>query len=203
MKIKDTIFYKTVRPICSFLIKVLYRPEVIGLDLIPTTGPIVLAGNHTKWLNPVMLVGICKRQIHFLSKDSLFKGISKPIVKGMGCVPVNRRIHDKNALETAYKYLDKGLCVGIFPEGTINRTSEVIMPFKIGAVKMCNMTGAKLVPFVITGKYRLFRKGLKIEFLEPRSISNNLDEENKELMDIISKKLAKGDRVDGRKYEDI
>jgi 1-acyl-sn-glycerol-3-phosphate acyltransferase len=203
MKIKDTIFYKVVRPIVSLFIKIFYPTEVVGLENIPKTGPIVLAGNHTKWLNPVMLVGITKRQIHFLAKDSLFKGITKPIVKGMGCVPVNRKIHDKEALETAYNYLEKGLCIGIFPEGTINRTSDIIMPFKMGAVKMCHKTNASLVPFVITGKYKMFRKHVKIEFLKPRKISSDLEKENNELMTVISKKLEKGDQVDGRKYENI
>ena len=101
----------------------------------------------------------------------LFHGLTKPIVKGMGCVPVNRKIHDKNALQSAYNYLNNDLCVGIFPEGTINRTDKTIMNFKIGAVKACNKTDTKLVPFVITGKYKLFRKGIKIEFLKPIKIS--------------------------------
>ena len=191
MKEKDTLFYKIVKPIVWFLIKLLYRPQVIGLNNINKEGRILLAGNHTKWLDPVMIVGITKRQVHFLAKEELFHGITKPIVKGMGCVPVNRKIHDKNALQSAYNYLNNDLCIGIFPEGTINRTDKVIMNFKIGAVKACSETNTKLVPFVITGKYRLFRKGIKIEFLKPIKISNDLDKENKRLMKIIEESIIK------------
>ena len=191
MKEKDTVFYKIVKPIVWFLIKVLYRPQVIGLNNIKKEGRILLAGNHTKWLDPVMIVGITNRQVHFLAKEELFHGITKPIVKGMGCVPVNRKIHDKNALQSAYNYLNNDLCIGIFPEGTINRTDKVIMNFKIGAVKACSETNTKLVPFVITGKYRLFRKGIKIEFLKPIKISNDLDKENKRLMKIIEESIIK------------
>jgi len=189
MKIKDTIFYKVVRPLVVFLIKVLYHPQVTGLDNIPKEGRILLAGNHTKWLDPVMLVGVQKRQIHFLAKDELFHGITKFIVKGMGCVPVNRKIHDHNALQGAIDYLNKDLCVGIFPEGTINRTDKTIMNFKIGAVKASHDTNTKLVPFVITGKYKLFRKGIKIEFLKSITISNDLSKENDKLMKLISKRI--------------
>ena len=78
---------------------------------------------------------------------------------------------------------------GIFPEGTINRTEDIILPFKIGAVKACSETNTKLVPFVITGNYKLFRKGIKIEFLEPMIISNDLEKANQELMNKISDKL--------------
>ena len=69
MKIKDTTFYKTVRPLVSVLVKVLYRPTVVGLENIPKEGRILIAGNHTKWLDPVTLVGIVKRPVHFLAKE--------------------------------------------------------------------------------------------------------------------------------------
>lgn len=185
----DTKFYKVVRPFVSFIIKLLFHPKVIGLENIPKTGRVVLAGNHTKWLDPVTLVGIQKRQIHFLAKEELFHGITSFIAKGMGCVPVNRKIHDKNALSSAEEFLNKDLCIGIFPEGTINRTKNIIMPFKIGAVKMSHDTNSKIVPFIITGKYRVFGKSVRIEFLKPISIGEDLSKENDRLMDIVKDKL--------------
>lgn len=186
----DTKFYKVVKPIACFLIKLLFHPKVIGLENIPKTGRIVLAGNHTKFLDPVMLVGVVKRPIHFLAKKELFDGVLCFLVKGMGCVPVNRKIHDKNALSSAIDYLNKDLCVGIFPEGTINRTKDkVILPFKIGAVKMSSETNSEIVPFVITGKYRIIGKSVRLEFLKPIKVSENLDESNEILMNIIENKL--------------
>ena len=191
MKIKDTIFYKIVKPLLVFLIYLLYRPTIIGEENIKKEGPIVLAGNHTKWLDPIMLVAIVKRQVHFLAKIELFKGPISLITKGMGAIPVNRKIHDKNALETAITSLKEGLCIGIFPEGTINRTNNLIMPFKIGAVKMSKETNATLIPFVITGKYKLFRKSIKIEFLKPLKVSDDLEKSNQELMKLVEEKLRK------------
>ena len=128
--------YKILLSILKPIYLLYYRPTIINKENIPKEGRILLAGNHTKWLDPVMLVAVSKRQVHFLAKIELFKGITKPIVKGMGCVPVNRKIHDKGALKSAYEYLENEKCIGIFPEGTINRTDDVIMPFKIGAVKI-------------------------------------------------------------------
>lgn len=186
----DTKFYKIVRPIVAFLVRLLFHPKVIGLENIPKTGSVVLAGNHTKWLDPVILVGYVKRPIHFLAKKELFDGPLSFIVKGMGCVSVNRKIHDKNALSSADNYLNNKLCVGIFPEGTINKTDKVILPFKIGAVKMSYDTNSKIVPFVITGKYRFIGKSVRVEFLKPISINDDLDKENNRLMDIISSKLV-------------
>lgn len=186
----NNLFYRIVRLIVRFLFLSLFRPRIKGIENIPKNENYILAGNHTKWLDPVMLVAIVKDEIHFLAKDSLFKGITKPIVKGMGAISVNRKIHDHQALENAIDALRKGAVIGIFPEGTINREKkEPTLPFKIGAVKMANTTNTKIIPFVITGKYKVFSSTIKIEFLKPRTISNNLDLENEKLRDEINKKL--------------
>ena len=186
----NNLFYRIVRPIVRFLFLSLFRPRIKGIENIPKNENYILAGNHTKWLDPVMLVAIVKDEIHFLAKDSLFKGITKPIVKGMGAIPVNRKIHDHQALENAIDALRKGAVIGIFPEGTINREKkEPTLPFKIGAVKMANTTNTKIIPFVITGKYKVFSSAITIEFLKPRTISNNLDLANEKLRDEINKKL--------------
>ena len=185
----DKKFYKIVKPIVNLFIRIFFRPTIIGLDNIPKDKSCVIAGNHTKWLDPVMLVGITNRQIHFLAKDSLFKGIVGAVVKGMGAIPVNRKTHDKDALINAKECLKNNAVIGVFPEGTINRTNDIIMPFKIGAVKMSHDTNSYLVPFVITGKYKLFRKGIKIEFLKKIKISKDLEKENKKLEKLISNKL--------------
>ena len=55
---------------------------------------------------------------------------------------------------------------------------------------MSKETNTKIVPFVITGKYKVFKKSVTIEFLKPIEIkSDNLTEENERLMNLIRKKL--------------
>lgn len=191
-KSMNSFGYTIFKPIVRTLFYLLYRPKVIGRKNVLKSGPYVLAGNHTKWLDAVMLVSVVpNNQVHFLAKEELWHGFGRIVVKAMGCIPVNRKIHDKDALIKAYEYLNNGSCIGIFPEGTINKTDDIIMPFKFGAVKMCRETGAYLIPFVITGKYRLFRRGITIEFLKPRKVSGDLEIENDRLMDSVSNKLTK------------
>lgn len=186
----NTIFYKIIRPILKVLFKVLFRPKIKGINNLPIDTNYVLAGNHTKWLDPIMLIAIIPKQVHFLAKDSLFKGITKPFLKGVGAIPVNRKIHDHQALESAIKALNEKDIIGIFPEGTINREKKTpTLPFKIGAVKTANVTNTSIVPFVITGKYKLFSSKITIEFLKSRKISDNLEKENQMLREEIDKKL--------------
>lgn len=189
----DPLFYKIVRPIIKFLFVLVYRPSIVGRENIPTSGRVVLAGNHTNNFDCLLLISSTKRVIHFLGKHTLFKGLGKYIFKGMGVIPVDRtKPRNKEALEEAERVLEKNLVIGIFPEATTNKTSDVILPFKMGAVKMASVTESPIVPFVITGKYRPFRKGLKLEFLEPVKVGEDLLRENEKLMKIISDKLKDG-----------
>ena len=188
---KDPAFYKYfARPIIVFLMRIIFNPRYIGRENIPKDGKIVLAGNHTNNIDCWLIIASTKRCVHFLAKDSLYKGIKKHMFKHMGIIPVNRKIHDKDCLIAAKDFLNKDRCIGIFPEGTINRTDDTIMPFKIGAVKMAHDTESQIVPFVIKGKYKPFFNNLRIIYFKPISVKDDiLDNENEKLMEIVKKNL--------------
>ena len=188
---KEPVFYRLVRRPLAFCFKAIYKPSIIGKNKIPQNGRIILAGNHTNYFDCLLVGCATQRCVHYLAKDELMKGPLKFIFKGLGIIPVNRRQKDKAALETAEKYLDDEKVIGIFPEGTINRTDDIVMPFKFGAVKMAKDTDTSIVPFVISGKYKPFERSVKIKFFEPVNVSENLEEANNNLMNIVSAELAK------------
>lgn len=188
---KEPLLYRIVRRPLGFCFKAIYKPSVIGKKNIPENGRIILAGNHTNYIDCILVGTATKRCVHYLAKDELMKGPLKYIFKGMGIIPVNRRQKDKAALENAENILKDEKVIGIFPEGTINRTEDIIMPFKFGAVKMAKDTDTAIVPFVITGKYKPFKRSVKIRFFEPVEVSDNLEESNNNLMNIVASELAK------------
>ena len=189
----EPVLYKILRPGVIGMFKILYKPSIIGRQYIPKEGRVVLAGNHTSNLDCFMLAAATGRCVHFLGKDELFRGGLGLFFKGLGVIPVNRRTRDVRALLAARTALNEDKIIGIFPEGTINKTDDVIMPFKIGAVKMAHDTGSQIVPFAIKGKYRLFDRGAKIIFYPPQSIeSDDLAHENKLLMERVSSALSNG-----------
>ena len=185
----EPILYRVTRPLINFLFKIFYRPTYIGLENIPKSGSVVLAGNHTNNLDCILLITSTKRTIHFLAKDELLKGGKRFIFKNMGIIPVNRRIHDKVALQRAILELERGKVIGIFPEGTFSRTKGCLLPFKIGAVKMAYDTNTKLVPFAISGTYKLLRRGITITFYPPYLVCEPLGEENEKLRNFLQKEL--------------
>lgn len=178
----ESKFYSFIRPILSFLFKVIFRPNIIGIENIPNEGRIILAGNHTSNLDCILLMSSTKRHIHFLAKDELWKFPKNIIFDNLGLIPVNRREKDSNCLKMARQYLNNELVIGIFPEGTISKTGN-LLPFKIGAVKLASDTNSKIVPFTINGKYRY--KKISITFHESIKIRENLEKENNRLKTIV------------------
>ncbi len=192
-KVKDPLLYKIIRPIVKWLFIIIYRPKIKGKKYIPKGEGIVLAGNHKNNLDCAILMASTRRCIHFLAKEELFKGIFGWLFKGIGLIPVKRKTKDGKALPRSIKYLENDKVIGIFPEGTFNRGEGVILPFKIGAVKMAHDSKRKIVPFVIKGNYKIFRlkNGPRIEFFEPFEVTDdNLDKENEKFMKFISDKLT-------------
>lgn len=183
---KEPILYKILIPLNKLFMK-LYSPTYIGLSNIPKKEAVILAGNHTSKLDPQLLMSSTNRCIHFLAKIELFRGIKKYFFKNVGIIPVDRSKKNPQAVNLANKYLLDNKVIGIFPESTINKTDNIIMPFKYGAVKMAKETGAKIIPFSITNEYRLLKKSVTICFGKPYHVTGNIEEENKILEEKVSK----------------
>lgn len=190
--------YKIVRFIGRPIYKIIFRPKYYGVENIPFDGAIILAGNHTNNLDAAMMIAAPKRIVHMMAKKELFiNKISNFFFRSMGCISVDRSIHDESAKSEAIDVLKSGGVLGIFPEGTVNKTlysesEELLLPFKYGAVSFAKKTNAYIVPFAINGKYKVFSKDLKITFGKPYKVIGDLESENKKLMNIISKMILEG-----------
>jgi len=176
------ILYMTLKIIGYPFFMLIFHPKIVNQKK-PETGFIV-CGNHTSPLDILLLIATNRRKLHFFSKIELFSSKFKnKFFRAMGCIPVNRKEKNKDALAEGYKCLEEDKVIAIFPEGTINKTSDIIMPFKYGAVKMALETKKPILPFAIVGKYKVFGRRVKIIYGEPYNLmSDNLEKENEILM---------------------
>ena len=156
--------YPIIRPLLVIWFCITYLPKYKNKSVIPKKGRVILAGNHTNAKDAILLGTSTTRWVRYLSKDSLTKGLFGFFIKAMGVVAVNRKIQDKTVIPAAIKLLEAENVVAVFPEGTINRTDDIIMPFKAGAIKMAIQSNTPIIPFVIKGEYKVFRKRVRIIF---------------------------------------
>lgn len=187
------VLYTILRTIGYPFFMLLFHPKIVGKEKITEEG-FIIAGTHTSPMDIFLLFASTRRKLHFFAKIELFKTkFSNWFFRSMGCIPVNRKEKNKDALIEGYKCLNENKIVAIFPEGTVNKTKDLIMPFKFGAVKMALETNKKILPFAIVGKYKVFGKSIKIIFGEPYNLkSQDLEIENEVLMEKVIN-LIKGE----------
>lgn len=121
-----------------------------------------------------------------MAKKEYFDGKMAWFFKATGCISVDRSIHDSNAKNKALEVLKNGGAIGLFPEGTRNKTKAKLLPFKYGAVSMAKKTNATIIPFGIVGDYKFRSKNLKIKFGKPFKVGEmSLEEANAKLEKIV------------------
>lgn len=192
MKKYEKLLYKICKCIYKVLLTILYRPKVYGKENIPKEGSLILAGNHIMAVDPTLVMSSTNRIVHYMAKEELFKGFHGWLFKKIGLIKIDREKSNVASILKAEEILKEGGTIGVFPEGTRNKTNNELLKFKLGAVKMAKETGAKIQPFAIRGQYKLFRKGIELEFGKPIDITNmEINEANDYLKNEILKLLRK------------
>lgn len=192
MKKEKNYIYNFLKPIYTILLKILFKPKVIGKENIPKEGALIFAGNHKHAVDPTMVMMSTKRVVHFMAKEELFKGLHGLVFEKMGLIKVRRGKSNPGAVIEAEKLLENGETIGIFPEGTRNKSNQELLKFRKGTVRIAKKTGALIVPFAIKNKYKIFRKSVALEFGKPIDVSNmDIEEANRYLKDEVLNLLRK------------
>lgn len=145
------------------LIKMMFNPTVSFEEEIDDKR-IILAGNHASNFDPLILQFAINRPIHFVCKEELFKSVLCPLMKKVEAIPAKRDGNDINCLKKSISYLEQEEVLGIFPEGTFNRSNDLILPFKLGTIVIAKKSKSDIIPFSITGSYKLYKNDMKISF---------------------------------------
>jgi len=162
---KIPFLYKFGRRALGPFFKWYYKPTIIGKENIPKSGAILIVGNHKHLYDQCLSIISTKRYIRYMAKKEYFDNKkTKWFFSAVGCISVDRQNHDGKAKDEAIKTLKEGGAIGLFPEGTRNKTKEFLLPFKFGSVSMAKKTDAYLVPFGITGDYVFHSKNLVIRY---------------------------------------
>lgn len=188
MKDKYNIkFYNGIKRILKGPMKLVFNAEVTGLDNLPNK-PYILAGNHKNMLDVVLLITNIPDEIHFMAKKEIFDLIIlRDIFSKMGAFPVDRNKADIKAIKESLRILKNNEVLGIFPEGTRNKTDEILLPFKEGVTTIASKTNSLIVPFGIEGEYK--RNKLKLNIGEPIDIKDIEKEEQTKYLEEKVKKL--------------
>lgn len=160
-----TPFYAFAWQVTRVIWAILYSIRIEGRENIPEEGGALVVCNHRFLKDPIVLAhAIPRRQVFFMSKAEWFD--NKPfglLLRMLGVFPVNRGAGDMSAINRAVELVQTGHLVGIFPEGTRNRTGGPMKP-KSGAALIARQTGADVLPCALLfGERRGFRSRITVK----------------------------------------
>jgi 1-acyl-sn-glycerol-3-phosphate acyltransferase len=156
------------------------RCRFTGRENMPRSGGVVYVPNHISHFDPVVLgyfIWECRRIPRFLGKASLFKlPVLGRIITSAGQIPVYRdSTQAADAFRDAVAAVERGECVGVYPEGTITRDPQLWpMTGKTGAARIALMTGCPVVPIANWGAHQVIEsytgKGVRIRLLPRKTL---------------------------------
>jgi 1-acyl-sn-glycerol-3-phosphate acyltransferase len=153
-----------------FLIHILVFPfaiwEVKGKENLPEHGPVLIVSNHLYLGDPPILAASLRLKAVFMAKEELFRDRwSRFWVQNFGAFPVRRGGIDREAIRQAERWLQEGVSVIMFPEGTRSPYAR-LTPGLNGAALIASRLGVPILPVGIAGTEKL--KKLRLRWHRPR-----------------------------------
>lgn len=132
--------------------------DIQGREHLPEGGPLVIAGNHFSFLDPVALIHITAYPLEFIGGR---QAPNAPRVVGWvrnlwGILPVSRGGASRDALVRAQRTLAQNGVLGIFPEG--GSWAVALRPPRPGAALLAARSGAPVLPVGLSGFTEVFKQ---------------------------------------------
>ena len=177
--------------------------SVKGMEKLPKNTRFLFVSNHKNSFDPICYNKIlCGYNVAFISKPSNFNiPVIGRLVHREFYLPIDRD-NDKEAIKTiikAIKLCEKDMCsIGLYPEGTRNKTDKPLLEFKTGGLKIAQKANTPIVVSVIKNAKKLnlnpFNKSkISIEILtviKPEDFEKSTVDLGKKIQDIMLKSIT-------------
>lgn len=156
------VIYVVARVFFTGLSKLFWRATFSGLEHIPKTGGFIVAPVHRSNIDTFPMIGMTKRYMSFMGKDSLWKTrLSAWFFTGLGGYPVKRGTADRAALKSCIDVVSRGEGLVMFPEGT-RQFGPKVTPLFEGTAYVASKGNVPIIPIGIGGTERAMPKGAKM-----------------------------------------
>lgn len=158
---KPDAVYEIVRIAVTLYSYTFFRLRVLRSDLVPQSGPVIIAPNHFSFMDHFFAGAGLRRKVQFMAKSQMFKRPMQFIFTHGGVFPVRRGHQDDDAFITAHAVLERGATLCMYCEGGRSRTGLLAEKPKPGIGRLALESGAPIVPTAIFGsaKVRNWKRG--------------------------------------------
>jgi len=163
------MLYSLTRKVMGPVARLIYRPDIEGMENIPRTGPLLLASNHLSFVDSIVIPLVAPRRVVFLAKSEYFSGhglrggLKRGMFTAVGAVPIQRGTAGaaQEALDSALEILNDGLAFGIYPEGTRSRDGRLYRG-RTGVAWLALTAGCPVVPVGLSGTQDIQPVGARV-----------------------------------------
>jgi acyl-[acyl-carrier-protein]-phospholipid O-acyltransferase/long-chain-fatty-acid--[acyl-carrier-protein] ligase len=139
-----------IRYLIGTLVSQHYKLQVLGMQNIPSSGGVLMLGNHTSYLDWAIVQMACPRRVRFVMYRGYYeKWYLKKFLDFFGVVPISTNA-SKEAIVVIENLLNQGEVVVLFPEGALSRNGQVGV-FHRGFELAIKNTAAVIIPFYLLG----------------------------------------------------
>jgi len=157
-----------LKPLVRLLFTAAFRVTVRGTEHTPKIGPVLIAGNHSGFLDGPLVAAFAPREVRIVAKAELYHGAAGRFLHLVGQIPIHRGHPDRAALRAGVRVLSEGGVLGIFPEGT--RGTGDLSRVQGGAAYLLLRAPAPVVPVVCVGTDQAMPKGGRPRWRSPVEI---------------------------------
>ncbi|MCC9607619.1 1-acyl-sn-glycerol-3-phosphate acyltransferase [Blastopirellula sp. JC732] len=134
------------------LARVWWRTSIPPDLPIPIGQGAVLIANHRSSADPFFIQVAAHRVVHWMvAKEFVEHPALAWFLRQSGAIGTSRGGRDTKAIRAAIDLLNAGELVGVLPEGRINMTDQLMLPFRPGAAMIAQHAGVPIVPIYIEG----------------------------------------------------
>jgi 1-acyl-sn-glycerol-3-phosphate acyltransferase len=154
---RESIPLSLVRNLAQIVLRLYFRLSVDGAHQIPREGPVLVAGNHSGFLDGPIVMIMLPRPSSFLAKSELYRGPLRAVLEFARQIPIYRGTPDRAGLRAGLRVLEGNGVLGVFPEGT--RGTGELASIQHGIGYLALRGGCPIVPVVCTGTAAALPKG--------------------------------------------
>jgi 1-acyl-sn-glycerol-3-phosphate acyltransferase len=135
----------------TLLTRIQWRAELPAWP-VPAGQGVVIISNHRSSVDPFFLQVLTRRVTHWMVAREYFENIAFGwFLRAVEAIPTNRGGIDTAATKQAMRFAQQGDIVGMFPEGRINMTDDVLLPGRPGAAMVALRAQVPILPCYIEG----------------------------------------------------
>jgi 1-acyl-sn-glycerol-3-phosphate acyltransferase len=137
-----------------FVARLWHHTVVRRRPCLPKAGAAILVCNHTSGLDPFILQSVLGRIVIWMMATEYYNIKAMTwFFRAIDAIPVDRNGRDMASVRAGLRALKEGRILGIFPEGRIEPSDE-LLPFQTGVAMMAIRTGVPVYPAFLNGTQR-------------------------------------------------